>query len=103
MSVQLNSILAPEAVLEDEDNEEEDARAEGGGTEAGEGIGQRVLESLDAGICRYTVRDAFGDAEVGVLANTSAIVGSFKELDEVLDPLPVVRLSDLIGEGAEGN
>ena len=66
------SVLVPEAVLHDEDEEEQDAGAESGRTEAAELCRDRVLQVADAGVRRLAKPNLLTEVEQSGLANTGA-------------------------------
>jgi len=82
------SVLAPEAVLAHEDDEEEESRDESGGTEACELFVQLILQVADAGAGRLAILYAPGQVEQSRLANTSTIVCSLEEANDVLNGSP---------------
>lgn len=96
-----SSILLPEAVLAEPDEEEEDTTDEGGDSKTHEGASKVVLDGGDAGLGGDALSDGLDPVEQSLVADTSALVLVLEELDPLLDVSEVSLLSEVLGELVE--
>jgi hypothetical protein len=87
-------LFAPEAVLAEESDEEEDTGEERSDSQTSEGIRKVILDRVDARVSGNTKVDRCFPSEESGVANTSAAVLLFEELDPVFDRLEIVLLSE---------
>ena len=97
----VSSVLSPEAVLHDEDEEEEDSSDKGGDTEAGEGVGDFVLDAFDTAGTGLSVVDAAGEVEPGGGADTGTVVLVLEEGNPLDNVVVGALASELLSERIE--
>jgi len=94
-------VLSPEAVLEDEGEEEEDARGKSGSSNAEKWRLEVVTNRDEARVLGNSDSDRFFPEEKGRLANTSTGVLFLKEGDPFLDCCEVRLFTESLGKKVE--
>ena len=97
----LSVVAFPEAVLHDEDEEQQETTAHSGDTETKERNSNVVLEAADAALGRAAGGWVLGPVEGGGLADTCAVIGVLKPVHPVDQTLVVSLGSEGLGKGFE--
>lgn len=83
-------LFAPEAVLAEEGDEKEDTGEKRGNSQTSESVSKVILDSVDARVLRDAKCDRCLPSEESGIADSSAAVLLFEELDPVLDLLEII-------------